>query len=83
MGGLEFMQRIDSRYRRSSWTKWSKTRFEYDLMQATTEQIASKLALTGAELGGGWMGALKLAFINYLEEREVDSLELTNRKRCH
>ncbi len=61
----------------------AKIEIEYDLMQATTEQIASKLALIGAELGGGWMGGLKLAFINYLEEREVDSLELTNRKRCH
>jgi len=60
-----------------------KIEIEYDLMQATTEQIASKLALIGAGLGGGWMGGLKLAFINYLEEREVDSLELTNRKRCH
>lgn len=60
-----------------------KIEIEYDLMQATTEQIANKLTLIGAELGGGWMGGLKLAFINYLEEREVDSLELTNRKRCH
>lgn len=56
---------------------------QYDLMQATADQIASKLAQTGARLGGGWIEGLKLAFINYLEEREIDSLEVNNTKGCH
>ena len=60
-----------------------KIAIQYDLMQATTEQIASKLALIGTELGGGWTGGLKLAFINYLEECEIGSLEVNNTKGCH
>lgn len=54
----------------------------YDLMQVTAEQIADKLASIGSELGGGWMERLKLAFINYHEECEIGSLEVTNTK-CH
>lgn len=60
-----------------------KLEVQYDLMQATTEQIADKLALIGADLGGGWMDRLKLAFINYLEETEISGLEVENKKGCH
>lgn len=60
-----------------------KIDIQYDLMQATAEQISSRLSAIGAELGGGWIGGLKLAFINYLEEREIDSLEVNNTKGCH
>ena len=55
----------------------------YDLMQATAEQIADKLALIGTELGGGWIASLKLAFINYFEKCEIDSLEIENKKCCN
>lgn len=62
----------------------NKIEIQYDLMQATAEQIASKLALIGTELGGGWIGGLKLAFINYLEECEIGGLEVHHDdKRCH
>lgn len=61
----------------------NKLEIQYDLMQVTAEQIASKLVQIGAELGGGWIGGLKWAFINYLEEREIDSLEVNNIKGCH
>ena len=50
---------------------------QYDLIQATAEQIADQLALIGATLGGGWVDRLKLAFINYKEECEIASLETT------
>lgn len=60
-----------------------KLEVQYDLMQVTTEQIAGKLALIGADLGGGWMDRLKLAFINYLEETEMGGLEVENKKGCH
>ena len=53
---------------------------QYDLMQVTSEQIADKLALIGAGLGGGWIGRLKFAFINNLEEIEISCLEVENRK---
>jgi len=56
---------------------------QYDLMQATAEQIAVKLGLIGADLGGGWKDRIRLAFINYLEECEIDSLEVENKKGCH
>lgn len=56
---------------------------QYDLMQVTAEQIADKLASIGTALGGGWMERLKLAFVNYQEECEIGSLEVTSGKRCH
>ena len=60
-----------------------KIEIQYDLMQVTAGQIADKLALIGANLGGGWIDCLKLAFINNLEEIEISSLEVGNRKCCH
>lgn len=57
-----------------------KIEIRYDLMQVTAEQIADKLALIGTELGGRWMERLKRAFINYQEECEIGSLEVTSRK---
>lgn len=60
-----------------------KIEIQYDLIQATAEQIAEKLGLIGAELGGGWKDRIRLAFINYLEECEIDNLEVENKKGCH
>jgi len=57
-----------------------KIEIQYDLIQVTAEQIADKLALIGAGLGGGWMDRLKLAFINNLEDIELSSLEVDNKK---
>lgn len=59
-----------------------KIEIQYDLIQATAEQIAEKLALIGATLGKGWIDRLKLAFINNLEEIEVSSLEVEKKKKC-
>jgi len=60
-----------------------KIEIQYDLIQVTAEQIADKLALIGADLGGGSIDHLKLAFINNLEEIEISSLEVDNKKCCH
>lgn len=60
-----------------------KMEIQYDLMQVTAEQIADKLALIGTELGGHWMERLKRAFINYQEECEIGSLEVTSGKHSH
>jgi len=60
-----------------------KLEIQYDLIQATAEQIADKLALIGANLGGGWVDRLKLAFINYQEECEIGSIEAAPKKGCH
>ena len=60
-----------------------KIEIQYDLIQVTSGQIADKLALIGADLGGGWRDRLKLAFINNLEEIEINSLEVKNKKCCH
>lgn len=60
-----------------------KVEIQYDLMQVTAAQIADKLVLIGADLGGGWVDRLKLAFINYQEECEIGSLEVVDKKGCH
>lgn len=57
-----------------------KIEIQYDLIQVTAEQIADKLALIGADLGGGWVDRLKLALINNLEEIEISSLQVDDRK---
>lgn len=61
----------------------SEIEIQYDLMQVTVEQVAGKLALAGAGLGGGWIDRLKLAFISNLEEIEISSLEVENWKPFH
>ena len=60
-----------------------KIEIQYDLMQVTAEQIVDKLALIGANLGGGWVDRLKLAFINNLEDIEINSLEVENKNGYH
>lgn len=60
----------------------NKIEIQYDLVQVTAEQIADKLTLIGAGLGGGWVDRLKLAFINNLEEIEISSLEVEKTKKC-
>lgn len=60
-----------------------KVEIQYDLMLVTAKQIEDKLELIGADLGSGWMERLKLGFINNLEEIEISSLEVENRKGCH
>jgi hypothetical protein len=55
---------------------------QYDLMLVTVEQITSKLAKIGVELGPCWVGHLKLALINNLEETEIGSLEVHFDKYC-
>jgi hypothetical protein len=47
----------------------------YDLLQATAEQIEAALQQVGARLGAGWGERLRRAFVHYLEETEVASLE--------
>lgn len=47
----------------------------YDLMQATEAQIEKKITDIGLMLGDGMMEKIKRAFIDYIEEIEVESLE--------
>lgn len=61
----------------------NKIEVEYDLMQATLEQISAKLASVGAELGGGWVERIKLALINNMEEVEISGMQVDNKKCCH
>src|SRR4030067_2490296 len=60
-----------------------KIEVQYDLIQVTAEQIADKLALIRANLGGGWIDRVKLALINNLEESESNSLEVEKRDGYH
>ena len=47
----------------------------YDLLQATEQQIEAQLAEAGVALGEGWPERLRRAFVQYLEQCEVDALE--------
>lgn len=48
----------------------------YDLLQATAEQIESRIVQVGLQLGDGWADLLRRGFIHFIEETEVDSLEV-------
>lgn len=48
----------------------------YDLLQVTAEQIESTLLKSGTGLGQGLGEQLRRAFIHYLEESEVENLEV-------
>jgi hypothetical protein len=46
----------------------------YDLMQCRAEQIEACLSTTGIKLGEGWSDRLRMGWIHYTEENELDSL---------
>jgi len=48
----------------------------YDLLEATEAQIEKAIAQSGAELGQGLARRLSRAFVQYLEETEIENLEL-------
>ena len=48
----------------------------YDLLEATEAQIEEAIAQAGASLGRGLADRLSRAFVHYLEETEVDNLEV-------
>jgi len=47
----------------------------YDLLQATESQIEKKITDAGIVLGSGMIDKIKRAFVDYIEETEVESLE--------
>jgi len=55
----------------------------YDLLEATIQQIETTLETAGNRLSTGWGEILKRAFIHYLEETEIDSLENSGGGHCH
>lgn len=57
----------------------------YDLLEATTEQIETTIEGVGEKLTTSWGEKLKRAFIHYLEEAELDTLEEQHKKHtsCH
>ncbi len=55
----------------------------YDLLQATAEQIEAQIEKIGKTLGGGLGDKLRRAFIHYLEETELDNLEVTGSEQGH
>jgi YHS domain-containing protein len=48
----------------------------YDLLQATADQLEAKMVEVGVKLGEGWTERLRRGFINYMEECEVENLEV-------
>ena len=55
----------------------------YDLLEATAEQIESRLETVGAHLGHDWGQQLRRGFVHFLEETEVDSLEVSPAPHRH
>jgi YHS domain-containing protein len=60
-----------------------KIEITYDLLQVTAEQIETKIAEIGLQLGEGWTEQLHRAFVHYEEELEVGNLEVYKKRRFH
>ncbi len=58
-------------------------RITYDLLEATTAQIEATIEASGEKMTADWGGKLKRAFIHYLEESELDNLELQSSSYSH
>ncbi|VAW83477.1 hypothetical protein MNBD_GAMMA14-1793 [hydrothermal vent metagenome] len=55
----------------------------YDLLEATEAQIEEAIAQSGAELGHGLARRLSRAFVQYLEETEIENLEVKPQSHAH
>lgn len=51
----------------------------YDLLQTTASQFEAKMVEVGAKLGEGWSERLRRSFVHYIEECEVENLEVRPR----
>lgn len=50
----------------------------YDLLQATADQLEAKMGEVGVKLGEGWAERLRRGFVHYMEECEVENLEVNS-----
>ncbi len=55
----------------------------YDLLEATEAQIEEAIAQSGAALGHGLARRLSRAFVQYLEETEIENLEVKPQAHHH
>lgn len=55
----------------------------YDLLQATEAQIEAEIGQAGAKLGHEWPEQLRRAFVHYLEETEIENLEVHPTQHGH
>lgn len=55
----------------------------YDLLQATAEQIERTITEFGVHLGDAWVEKLRRAFVHYVEETELLSMEDTGGSHSH
>ena len=54
----------------------------YDLLETTAETIAEEIAAIGLKFAQGWSERLRLAFVEYEEECELDNLAADDRPCC-
>jgi len=55
----------------------------YDLLEVSAQQIQSSLEKIGVALGSTWSTRLQLAWIEYIEENELDNLSLNPPACCN
>jgi len=58
-------------------------RITYDLMQATEAQIEREITQAGTQTGQNWPERLRRAFVDYLEETEIERLEVPSSQQGH
>ncbi len=63
--------------------KDKKITINYDLLEATIQQIETHIEQMGQHLSDNWVNRLHNAFIHYSEETELDNLEQSKGYYCH
>jgi YHS domain-containing protein len=58
-------------------------RINYDLLEATAEQIERTLVETGTRLGEGWTERLRRALVHYAEDCEAENLQVSDHGHHH
>lgn len=54
----------------------------YDLLETTVETISEEIAAIGLKIDRGWSERLRLAFVEYEEDCELDNLAADDRPCC-
>ena len=63
--------------------KQKATTVTYDLMQLTEAQIEAALSEAGVVLGQAWMECLKRAWVDHIEQNELDNLASGSAACCN
>jgi len=61
----------------------NRVAIDYNLLEVNANQIEEALTNAGASMGSGWAERLKLGWVHYTEENELDNLAASDSACCN